>query len=155
MADRSVWGSVVVMWRLLVPRCLTRLSNVVAGDGSSRGLSGLLGTRPISRPAELPMRAGMPWDTRVVGRIFCPDFIGRVLELEALDAALERARTGGAPTVLVGGEAGIGKSRLVDEFSRRARGEALVLSGACAPFGSSPPPFTPVVEAIRAFVRSA
>ena len=40
--------------------------------------------------------------------IFYPDFIGRVLELEALDAALERARTGGAPTVLVGGEAAAG-----------------------------------------------
>jgi DNA-binding CsgD family transcriptional regulator/tetratricopeptide (TPR) repeat protein len=90
-----------------------------------------------------------------MGRIFCPDFIGRVLELEALTAAFERARTGGAPTVLVGGEAGIGKSRLVDEFSRRAQGEALVLSGACAPFGSSPPPFTPVVEAIRAYARRA
>ena len=85
-----------------------------------------------------------------MGRIFCPEFIGRVFELEALDAALERARAGDAPTVLVGGEAGIGKSRLVGEFSRRAQGEALVLSGGCAPFGSSPPPFTPVVEAIRA-----
>ena len=29
------------------------------------------------------------------------------------------------------------------------------MSGACAPFGSSPPPFTPVVEAIRVYVRSA
>jgi DNA-binding CsgD family transcriptional regulator len=90
-----------------------------------------------------------------VGRIFCPDFIGRGSEIEALDSALERARSGGAPTVLVGGEAGIGKSRLVDEFSRRALGEALVLRGACAPFGGSPPPFTPVVEAIRAYVRTA
>ena len=90
-----------------------------------------------------------------MGRIFCPDFIGRVLELEALDAALARARSGGAPTVLVGGEAGIGKSRLVGEFSRRVESEALVLSGACAPFGSSPPPFTPVVEALRASVRNA
>jgi DNA-binding CsgD family transcriptional regulator/tetratricopeptide (TPR) repeat protein len=90
-----------------------------------------------------------------VGTIFCPDFIGRVPELEALGAALERARRRGAPTVLVGGEAGIGKSRLVDEFSRRAQGDALVLSGACAPFGGTPPPFTPVVEAIRAYARSA
>src|SRR5215471_10360324 len=101
------------------------------------------------------MRAPSPWDTQAVGRIFCPDFIGRVFELEALNAALERARTGGAPTVLVGGEAGIGKSRLIEEFSRRAQPETLVLSGACAPFGSSPPPFTPVLEAIRAYVRGA
>lgn len=90
-----------------------------------------------------------------MGRVFCPDFIGRVPELEALDAALDRARIGGAPTVLIGGEAGIGKSRLVNEFCRRAQGEALVLSGACAPFGRSPPPFTPVIEAIRAFARNA
>ncbi len=90
-----------------------------------------------------------------MGRISCPDFIGRVTELETLDAGLERARAGDTPTVLVGGEAGIGKSRLVSEFSRRARPEALVLSGACAPFGSSPPPFTPVVEALRAYARSA
>jgi predicted ATPase len=90
-----------------------------------------------------------------VGRIFCPDFIGRVVELEALEAALERAGAGGAPTVLVGGEAGIGKSRLVGEFSRRVQPEVLVLSGACAPFGSSPPPFTPVVEALRAYARNA
>ena len=89
-----------------------------------------------------------------LGRIFCPDFIGRVAELEALAAALERARAGAAPTVLVGGEAGIGKSRLVGEFMRRAQPDALVLSGACASFGSTPPPFTPVVEALRAYVRS-
>jgi predicted ATPase len=56
-----------------------------------------------------------------------------------LDAALERARAGATPTVLLGGEAGIGKSRLVAEFARRARRQALVLSGACAPFGTARP----------------
>lgn len=90
-----------------------------------------------------------------MGRIFSPDFIGRVAELEALDGALERARTAGAPTVLVGGEAGIGKSRLVGEFLRRVQPDVHVLNGACAPFGSSPPPFTPIVEALRSHVRSA
>ena len=90
-----------------------------------------------------------------MGRIFSPDFIGRVAELKALDVALGRARAGGAPTVLIGGEAGIGKSRLVTEFSRRAESDVLMLRGACAPFGSSPPPFTPVVEALRVFVHSA
>jgi DNA-binding CsgD family transcriptional regulator/tetratricopeptide (TPR) repeat protein len=89
-----------------------------------------------------------------VGRIYCPDFVGRVVELEALEAALGRAGAGGAPTVLVGGEAGIGKSRLVGEFSRQVQPEVLVLSGACAPFGSSPPPFTPVVEALRAYAHN-
>jgi hypothetical protein len=53
------------------------------------------------------------WDTGAVARIACPEFIGRGEESRALDAALERASAGAAPTVLVGGEAGIGKSRLV------------------------------------------
>jgi DNA-binding NarL/FixJ family response regulator len=91
-----------------------------------------------------------------VGRISCPDFVGRVEESRALDKTLESATGGAAATVFVGGEAGIGKSRLVAEFSRRAgnRG-ARVLTGGCAPIGSDPLPFAPVVEALRAFMRSA
>jgi predicted ATPase len=90
-----------------------------------------------------------------MGRISCPDFIGRVAELEALNAALDRARAGRSPTMLVGGEAGIGKSRLVNEFTLRAKSEALVLSGACAPFGTSPPPFMTMIEAFRAYAHAA
>ena len=91
-----------------------------------------------------------------MGRISCPEFIGRVKESRALDAALERAAGQAGPTVVVGGEAGIGKSRLVAEFARRAAGrDARVLTGGCAPFGGSPPPFTPVLEALRALARGA
>jgi len=57
--------------------------------------------------------------------------------------------------MLVGGEAGIGKSRLVNEFTLRAKSEALVLSGACAPFGTSPPPFMPMIEAFRVYAHAA
>ena len=85
-----------------------------------------------------------------MARISCPDFIGRVGE----SAALDRAAPGS--TVLIAGEAGIGKSRLTAEFCRRARAaDALVLTGGCVPFGSSPLPFTPVVEALRGFLRRA
>jgi DNA-binding CsgD family transcriptional regulator/tetratricopeptide (TPR) repeat protein len=80
-----------------------------------------------------------------------PAFIDRIEESQILDAALERARSGAAPTVFVGGEAGIGKSRLVAEFARRARvSEARVLTGGCAPLGGAPLPFGPVVEVLRA-----
>jgi DNA-binding CsgD family transcriptional regulator/tetratricopeptide (TPR) repeat protein len=91
-----------------------------------------------------------------MGRISCPAFIDRVEESAVLDAALERAKTGATPTVFVGGEAGIGKSRLVAEFSRRASEDgARVLTGACAPFSRGPPPFTPVIEALRTLMRAA
>ena len=82
-----------------------------------------------------------------MGRISSPEFIGRVEESRVLDAALQRALDGGAPTVLAGGEAGVGKSRLIAEFAARA--PARVLIGRCAPLGSSPLPFAPLVDALR------
>jgi AAA ATPase domain len=62
-----------------------------------------------------------------------PVFVGRVEELAALDAAFERVRGGRPSAVLIGGEAGVGKSRLVSEFAGRARaaGAARVLRGHC------------------------
>ncbi len=57
----------------------------------------------------------------VIGRaVTCPVFIGRRAELEALDAARLELRKSHGSFVLVGGEAGIGKSRLVSEFVRRS-----------------------------------
>src|SRR6266516_3860926 len=46
--------------------------------------------------------------------------VGRDGELGQLADAFKRARAGEAATVLVGGEAGVGKSRLVSEFAARA-----------------------------------
>ncbi len=45
-----------------------------------------------------------------------PVLAGRAEHLSALD----RARAGGPSTLLIGGEAGIGKSRLADEFAAGA-----------------------------------
>jgi len=47
----------------------------------------------------------------VVRRISSPVFVGRRLELAALDEVLARAANGNGSAVLVEGEAGIGKSR--------------------------------------------
>ena len=65
-------------------------------------------------------------------------FVGRAGELATLRGLLPPGRA----LVLIGGEAGSGKSRLVREFSREAAVEgALVLYGACdgvvaAPYGA-------------------
>lgn len=57
-------------------------------------------------------------------------FVGRERELASLVDRLTRAEAGEAQLVLVGGAAGIGKSRLVDEVDRVARGRgARVLHG--------------------------
>jgi tetratricopeptide (TPR) repeat protein len=83
-----------------------------------------------------------------------PTFVGRTEELARLAAAGDRA-TGGSPTaVLIGGEAGVGKTRLVGEVVAAARrAGATVLVGGCVEFGGEGVPFAPLVEALRGFVR--
>jgi DNA-binding CsgD family transcriptional regulator len=76
--------------------------------------------------------------------------IGRSEDLAALDAALEQARGGDPVTVLVAGEAGIGKTRVIQEFSERAFAQgARVLTGSCVDLGDSALPYGAVVDALR------
>jgi len=60
-----------------------------------------------------------------------PSLLERQAELEMLGAAVERAGAGRGSAVLVLGEAGIGKTSLVDAFLTAAAGRARVLAGAC------------------------
>jgi len=56
-----------------------------------------------------------------------PSLIGRDAELAALDEHVALVRTGAFRVVLVTGEPGIGKSRLVNELAERQRGSAVVI----------------------------
>lgn len=61
-----------------------------------------------------------------------PPLVGRAREIERLQEWGARARSGRRMTVLVDGEAGIGKSRLVAEAVARLREpDDLVLVGHC------------------------
>ena len=53
------------------------------------------------------------------GRVASPTLVGRVEELQVLEAARRRAADGEPVVVLVGGEAGVGKTRLVAELTNR------------------------------------
>ena len=72
-----------------------------------------------------------------VGRtLVSPVFIGRDAELATLTTALESAVAGTPTVVLLGGEAGVGKTRLVEEAAARARAAgARVLAGSCIELG--------------------
>ncbi|MEA2578500.1 MAG: hypothetical protein QOD78_2088, partial [Chloroflexota bacterium] len=81
--------------------------------------------------------------------------IGRGAEEARLESALDAAVDGRGSTVIVGGEAGIGKSRLVGRLADTARNRgATVLSGACLAAGSGAIPYAPFVEALRGLTRS-
>lgn len=81
-----------------------------------------------------------------------PHFVGRDAELARLREAYARAAAGRRQVVVIGGEAGIGKSALVDAFvaqlqaPRIARGECVELHGAGEPY-------LPVLEALGRLCR--
>jgi DNA-binding CsgD family transcriptional regulator/tetratricopeptide (TPR) repeat protein len=76
--------------------------------------------------------------------------VGRVTELENLERALRRAQAGTGSTLLVAGEAGIGKTRLAGELAERARRAGfVVLSGRGIDLIGADLPFLPLVEALR------
>jgi DNA-binding CsgD family transcriptional regulator/tetratricopeptide (TPR) repeat protein len=84
------------------------------------------------------------------GRVHSPTLIGRVEELKALEAAMKRAADAEPTVVLVGGEAGVGKTRLIAELaSRHATDGTRVLIGGCLPVGDGALPYAPIVEALR------
>src|ERR671919_2044998 len=79
-------------------------------------------------------------------------FIGRAREVESLRAAWLRARSGSRELVLVSGEPGIGKTRLMSEIALEAHGDGTVLHGACQEEALIS--YQPFVEALRHYARS-
>ncbi len=76
-------------------------------------------------------------------------FVGRGEAYATLRRQWEEARKGGARLTLVTGEAGVGKSRLMEEIARYVQTDgALCLKGQCYEFGSAVP-YQPVVDALR------
>ncbi|WP_433180523.1 helix-turn-helix transcriptional regulator [Actinoallomurus sp. CA-150999] len=89
----------------------------------------------------------------VRAREVSPAFVGRQPELSVLADALRRATAGTPGAVLIGGEAGGGKTRLVGEFADRIAGEALILTGACLQLSTVGFPYAPFTAALRQLVR--
>ncbi|MFH0521320.1 AAA family ATPase [Streptomyces sp. M41] len=83
-----------------------------------------------------------------------PVFVGRAPELQTLNDALARAATGEPQALVIGGEAGVGKTRLIEEFAAAAiREGAVVALGGCVEIGADGLPFAPFSTALRALRR--
>ena len=81
-------------------------------------------------------------------------FVGRSEQLAELEAALRDAAEGRPSLALVGGESGVGKSRLADELIGHAReAGARVLTGDCVELGEDELPYAPLLTALRPLVR--
>ena len=108
----------------------------------------------------VPLGAGAPYPWHdmldgVVARAGSDVLVGREADLAVLRDALKRTRNAEPSTVLVGGEAGVGKTRLVEEFCRLATAEgARVLTGQCLELGEEGLPFAPFAAALRRLVHT-
>jgi DNA-binding NarL/FixJ family response regulator len=78
-------------------------------------------------------------------------FVGREEEARLLAEHARRARTEAAATLLLGGEAGVGKTRLLEEFAADS-GNGLV-AGGCLELGVDGLPFAPFVTVLRRLLR--
>lgn len=74
--------------------------------------------------------------------------VGRETDLGVLTDALAAVHRNRFQAVLIAGEPGIGKSRLMQEFVRKVQDRALVFTGACYPEDRASP-YQPIVRALR------
>src|SRR5262245_6919737 len=81
--------------------------------------------------------------------------IGRADVLAELDARLERARAGQRQLVFLAGEAGIGKTTVLDAFVGRAAGDpdVMIARGACLEHYGAVEAYRPVLEALGRLLR--
>ena len=87
-------------------------------------------------------------------RVSSPVLVGRSSQLAVLETALDEVGRGRPSAVMVGGEAGVGKSRLMTEFAARSRAAGgRVLLGGCLELGADGLPFAPFTAVLRTLVR--
>ena len=112
-------------------RALVQLARKIAADEGARP------TRPITDE----------WYTTAPA--FESGLVGRTAELEILQKAWRGVRRGSGRVVLIEGEAGVGKTRLADEFLRWTSAEAGTLLRAYGYDARAGVPYGPVVEVLR------
>jgi transcriptional regulator with AAA-type ATPase domain/tetratricopeptide (TPR) repeat protein len=89
---------------------------------------------------------------RVVGLVdadhHATPFVSRTREIAVLEDLLAQVEEGRGQAVILAGEPGIGKTRLLHEFHRRTRNRAAWLQGSAVSFGASLP-FHPLIDLVR------
>ena len=132
--------------------------------GSRDGHSFLsLGDLELKGMSEPVAAFELVWQPAAGGRIALPQrlrelpatgYVGRVAEREQLTALWDQAREGSLRLALIGGEAGVGKTRLSTHLALQAHGEgATVLYGRCdEDIGV---PYQPWAQALRHYVAHA
>ena len=92
---------------------------------------------------------------KVPGRTDASIFVDRAEELRLLKGLLGQALAGRGQIVSVGGEGGIGKTRLVQELGNHARFQGAIFATASSYEDEGLVPYSPWIEAIRSIVSQS
>jgi DNA-binding CsgD family transcriptional regulator/tetratricopeptide (TPR) repeat protein len=135
-----------------VVAAVARAPDVPYGRGAGVAVAVTAATDPRETDRELSDGRGI--FSAMTASASSPLLVGREAELARLRDALKRARGREPSAVLIGGEAGVGKTRLVGEFIVGATADgAQVLSGQCLELGEEGLPFAPFAAALRDLLR--
>ena len=118
-------------------------------DAAELTAAGLVPPLPSAAPAP-PLRPVPEPEPVPQDRAHAP-IVGRSAELQVMSAAYARVRAGHAQVMLITGEAGLGKTRLVEELTGRIRsaaGGARVRIGESAPMAGAALAYGPFVAAL-------
>jgi eukaryotic-like serine/threonine-protein kinase len=120
------------------PESAAEVANALAGIGSQRAA---------------PDDDGHAPDSRSLARLAMGVFVGRASETEHLRNSLNHAVTQDGRLIMLAGEPGSGKTRMVEQLATYARLRGIqVLTGKCYE-GEGAPAFWPWVQVIRAYVQ--
>ncbi|SFO78478.1 Transcriptional regulatory protein, C terminal [Geodermatophilus dictyosporus] len=109
---------------------------------------------PAPSAAPVPPRSPAP-PAAVAGSAAPGGLVGRDAHLQVVDRALAGTATGRGRVVLVAGEPGIGKTRLAEEATRRARGSGVTVAWGRSDPDAGAPPFWPWTQVLRALLGDA
>jgi DNA-binding NtrC family response regulator/tetratricopeptide (TPR) repeat protein len=120
--------------------------HVIVSPSAAGALARHFELAPVgARPHDGPAYRLVTYAEREAGRA---RFVGRERELRLLVERSEQAQAGEGQVVMVVGEPGIGKSRLLDELHRRSGPAVGWIEAHAVPFGGARP-FHPVVDMIK------
>jgi class 3 adenylate cyclase/tetratricopeptide (TPR) repeat protein len=132
---------------------------ILISEATYRVVSGYVHTRPLGRLAlkgksepiggwEIISKRAPRTRLEVRAEGGLTPFVGRGREMRTLFERFEEAKAGNGQVVLVTGEPGIGKSRLLTEFRRRLTDDFTWLEGHCISFVRSSP-FSPMIDLLK------
>ena len=159
----QVWGHSFVSASVL-KGAISDIRNVLGDDprqpryietASRRGYRFICATQPLGKQqVSVTQSADLPSSPSFFA---CqteqsPLFIGRLVELERLHQAWERAVHGNRTIIWIAGEPGIGKTTLIERFTR-GLGDLLCVRGQCVQLHGAGEPYLPVLEALAELCR--